>query len=79
MDESRLLNETRELLKKRPPQLTLATISSRTGINLHWLRKFHLGAFKDPGVNRVEQLHDFLLGEQGADSAEEKSQAQKSA
>ncbi len=60
MLRSQLLDDTRELLDRR--NRTLQEISSKTGINFHWLNKFQQGKFEDPGVKKIETLHHFLAG-----------------
>ena len=62
MENCQLLTRTRELLKNRTK--SLRAISEESGINYHWLGKFQQGAFDDPGVKKVEQLHDFLVSAQ---------------
>ena len=31
-------------------------------IGFYWLRKFSAGEFKDPGVNKVQTLYEYLTG-----------------
>lgn len=57
-----LMLETLKLLKERGPEQTLPNIASETGIPFYWLRKFHYGEIKDPGVNRIQKLYEFLSG-----------------
>jgi transposase len=55
---------TLALLKKHTAQgLSLRQIAAKSGgkVDYDWLRKFAAEAATDPGVNRVEGLHDFLL------------------
>lgn len=55
-----LMEETRKLLKDS--QKSLPTIYTETGINFYWLRKFKSGQFKDPSVNTVQKLYEYLTG-----------------
>lgn len=56
-----LMKETLRLLKERG-DITLPAITNATGIPFYWLRKFSGGEIKDPGVNRVQCLWEFLAG-----------------
>lgn len=37
-------------------------IYKETGLPQHWLRKFAAGEFRDPSVNRVQTLYEYLTG-----------------
>ena len=55
---SELLTETKALLaatKRRPRE-----ISAASGVGYDWLIKFARGVIRDPGITRVQRLHDFL-------------------
>ena len=54
-----LMLETQKLLKDQD----LLDIYSKTGISFYWLRKFSSGEFKNPSVNRVQRLYEFLKGQ----------------
>ena len=54
-----LMLETQRLLKERD----LLAVYTATGISFYWLRKFASGEFKNPSVNRVQSLYEFLKGE----------------
>ena len=54
-----LMLETQRMLKEQD----LLTVYSETGISFYWLRKFSSGEFKNPSVNRVQCLYEFLKGE----------------
>lgn len=56
----KLFRETKELLADRPASLTYLDIEKATGIKESWLRMFSCGRIRNPGVNTVEALHDFL-------------------
>lgn len=51
--------ETQKLLKDQD----LLVVYSETGISFYWLRKFAVGEFKNPSVNRVQRLYEFLKGQ----------------
>ena len=53
-----LMIETARLLKGRD----LMDIQKATGISFYWLRKFAVGEFKNPSVNRVQCLYEHLSG-----------------
>lgn len=53
-----LHSKTFELLKKSKE--TLINIHSDTGISYYWLLKFKTGAVRDPSVNRVQKLYEYL-------------------
>lgn len=55
-----LMLETHRLLKER--KQTLAQIHTSTGLPFHWLTKFLGNEIKDPSVNRVQKLYEFLAG-----------------
>lgn len=40
--------------------LTKKAISDGAGVQLRWLQNLVAGKYKDPGVNKVERVHDFL-------------------
>ena len=54
-----LMLETQKMLKDQD----LLTVYSETGISFYWLRKFASGEFKNPSVNRVQRLYEFLKGD----------------
>ncbi len=51
---------TTELLKNRPVWMTLAIISQETTIPEGWLKALSQGKIKDPSVNRIETLKNYL-------------------
>lgn len=55
-----LLVETRRLLKER--RHTLEEIHHATRLPFHWLEKMLYNGVKDPSVNRVQKLYEFLTG-----------------
>lgn len=55
-----LHQRTRELLKTS--EKSLPVIYRESGISFFWLRKFSSGELKNPSVNKVQQLYEFLTG-----------------
>jgi len=49
------------MLANRPSTLSLRQIAEDTGLNVNWLRKFLDDAMPDPGVNKVQTLHEYLM------------------
>ena len=61
----RLLENTYSLLDASP--LSLERIATGAGVGYWWLTKLKQRRFDDPGVGRVERLHDFLSSEAEGD------------
>ena len=53
-----LMEETRLLLK----EVNLLELYAQTKIPFYWLRKFAAGTFRNPSVNRVQFLYEYLTG-----------------
>ncbi len=62
--EQSLLVKTRKLLEARleNEDEALVAICYETGFAYHWVRKLGLGQFKNPSVNRVQFLYEYLSG-----------------
>jgi transcriptional regulator with XRE-family HTH domain len=58
-----LHQRTLDLLDRRHRKLTYQRMADETGLTLAWIRQFARGpeAMSDPGVSKVEKLHDFLV------------------
>lgn len=54
------LHTTRQLLANRPRKLTLRKLARESGLPLWWLLDFSRGNTDNPGIARVNQLHDHL-------------------
>ena len=54
-----LLNRTKKLLEERG-ELSLREIAKGAGVGHQWVRSLVYGRIRDPGVTRLEKLHDFL-------------------
>ncbi len=52
--------DTRALLEQRG-RITLAHIARQTGVGPEWLKKYAQGHIDDPGVNKVQKVHDYLF------------------
>ena len=59
-DSGTMMVRTLELLQQT--RKTIPEIYKETGINYYWLRKFRSGEIKDPSVNRVQKLYEYLTG-----------------
>lgn len=57
---TKLRDRTLELLLERPVRVKMKTIAFETGIPEGWLKQFQRGALKDPSVNRIETLFEYL-------------------
>jgi hypothetical protein len=53
-----MLEKTVGLLKSCG--LPLNEVANTTGLGYEWLKKLKQGDIQDPGVNRIEKLHNFL-------------------
>ena len=58
MTQYNLHEETKALLDRSGKKLT--DISRETGIGIYWLSKFNRDFYDSPGVQKVQQLHDYL-------------------
>lgn len=55
-----LLDRTKKLLHERG-DTSLREIAEATGINEHWLRSFSCDRADNPGIQRLETLHNYLV------------------
>ena len=55
-----LYDATRKLL--RADKRTLVEIAQQSGVGFYWLRKISDGASKEPSVNQMQKLYEFLTG-----------------
>lgn len=60
MSSASLMEITRQMLKDS--QKSLPEIYKESGIPFYWLRKFASGEIKNPSVNRVQRLYEYLSG-----------------
>lgn len=73
-----LLDRTKKLLDQRG-ELTLRQIAEGAGVGHEWLRSFLYGnRIKDPGVSRLEKLHNFLTEYQAAQRFQKRGEARVS-
>lgn len=56
-----LLDTTILLLRQRPASLELKKIAGDLEIPISWLSQFNRGLIDDPGVKRIQALHDYLI------------------
>lgn len=59
----KIADATRELLKNRPRSMSVETIVENTSLTTSWIVDFARYPQRDHGVNKVEELHFFLTGE----------------
>lgn len=62
MQTETLLDRTYRLLSSS--DLTYHQIASGAQVDVNWLAKFKQQAIDEPGVKKVQRVHDFLLGKQ---------------
>lgn len=56
--DSALLTETKKLLRK--DRRSWGTIARETGLTREWVAKFAHDQINDPGVRKIETLHNYL-------------------
>lgn len=54
-------DETQRLLNKQVMTKELKVIANEAGIGYTWLCMFHSGKIKNPSVNIINTLHDYLV------------------
>lgn len=59
MSKKTLLQKTMELAHELDPHVP--DIVRDTGLKDRWIRRFLDGDYKNPGVNFVEKVHDYLV------------------
>lgn len=62
--KSNLRERTLDLVRNRPPSLTLKTLASEADVNYDWLKSFVTGRIPSPGVDNVEKLYTHMTGKQ---------------
>lgn len=53
-----LLQRTTDLIKAT--KMTYREIADGAGVDIQWFAKFKQGRIGDPGVSKVQAVHDFL-------------------
>jgi hypothetical protein len=61
---SKLHESALDLVRNRPPSLTLAQIAEGAGVSLDWLKSYATGRVASPGVDNVEKVWTFLSGKE---------------
>lgn len=56
-----LYDETIRLLKTCPRDISLAHIARETGLGEAWLSDILAVPDRDPGVKKIQKLHDYLV------------------
>ena len=59
MKTETLLERTYQLIDST--NQTYQQVADATGLDKNWLMKFKQRAIKEPGVSKVQKVHDFLL------------------
>lgn len=54
------LEDTQELLASAPRWLSLSQIAQDTGLQVSWLSAFATHKVQNPGITKVQVLHDYL-------------------
>lgn len=57
---TQLLDTAIELVRARG-EMTLRQVADGAGVDFEWLSKFSRGEIADPGVQKVQRVHDFLF------------------
>lgn len=60
-----LLARTQQLVKDAPRHVTYTMMAAATGVSVAWISRFADDKIPDPGVRRVQALHDYLAGKPG--------------
>ncbi len=55
---SELYTKTIEMLESTTKPMSV--ISKETDVGLRWLYQLKAGKFSDPGVNKIQRIHDYL-------------------
>ena len=64
-DSAPLLARTQHLVKSAPRHVTYTMMASAIGVSVAWISRFADDKIPDPGVRRVQALHDYLAGKPG--------------
>jgi enoyl-[acyl-carrier-protein] reductase (NADH) len=59
-DESPLLITTRQLINDRPAKISIKMIADEIGKTSAWVNMIANGDIKNPGINSIQKLHDYL-------------------
>lgn len=60
-----LLARTQQLVKEAPRHVTYTMMATAAGVSVAWVSRFADDKIPDPGVKRVQALHDYLAGRPG--------------
>lgn len=52
---------TSDLLKDRPPELSLQKIAEDLKLSYSWICKFSGGTLENPSYKKLQSLHDYLV------------------
>jgi transcriptional regulator with XRE-family HTH domain len=62
-----LLDKTTQLLADS--KLTAQQIAVGAEVDINWLAKLKQGRIKEPGVSKIQRVHDFLVARQSSAEA----------
>ncbi|MCU7917093.1 MAG: hypothetical protein KZQ95_01890 [Candidatus Thiodiazotropha sp. (ex Epidulcina cf. delphinae)] len=63
MNEKSFLDQTKQLLMET--DVPIKKICKDAGLSTRWYYRFISGDIKDPGVQRIQRLHDYLKSKVG--------------
>lgn len=64
MVQETLLGRTYRYLESSP--LTYREIAAGAAVDINWVAKFAQRAIQEPGISKVQRVHDFLAGREAA-------------
>jgi len=67
MQQSKLLSET--ILLMDSTNESVASICKAINVSTRWYQKVKAGKFKDPSVNKIERLYNYLSRQRRDDAA----------
>lgn len=69
-----LLAKTKRLLQERG-DLSLRQIAQEAGVGHQWLRSLCYGAIEEPGVTKLEKVHNYLTEFRAAERFKQRQEA----
>ena len=67
MEQAPLFEKTLDLLRKC--DMPLPELAQKSNLGYEWLKKLRNDEIPDPGVNRIQRLHDFLVNRENKQPA----------
>ena len=56
-----IYNDTIDLLKATKGHVSRRKIAADTGLGYEWINKLAQGLIEDPGVQKIQMLHNYLV------------------